>query len=614
MSKVQMLRALLKQRLPADDDDDEEIFELLERTIAEYEEQLCRLKAEYKEEVCRLKEENERQRKLLEAFYSSHDKADAVHFGSDLEMIYNVPQPTWSISTQTRRSFSNHPIETDELKTEDEVAELNGLDASLASDARLSRGSTEGDGNVLATAAVAGLTKGVGNTLDTIPAIDGSAEDVDVQQLLVKEELSSEHQEWTCTPDQVEKVVHHIKNEDEEVWISEERERPQFLEVDTTKCASYVNPHSSDCHQPQHEEIEDFDSILTEQMKAESNKEDWAGSELGSTLDQDSYSHTHIDYIISHSSEPENETIDIDWDDTTDSESCLYSLKNEIIPGVKLLNHNYGQRTGHNGSLMGNTTVNTGEKSFSCSLCDKTFYQNGNLKKHMMIHTGEKPFSCSECGKTFRMKDHLKTHMMSHTGEKPFSCCECGQTYTRKRDLQIHMTVHTGKKPFSCSECDKTFNRNADLKNHMRIHTGEKPFSCSECGKTFSRNSDMKTHMRIHTGEKPFSCSECGKMFNIRANLKRHKINHTGEKPFSCSMCGKSFNLKGNLKMHMITHTGNKPFSCSVCGKTFTRNCDVNTHMIVHTGKKPFSCSVCGKMFSRNCDLVSHMIIHAGEF
>lgn len=53
MCKVEMLRALLNQRLSAAV---EEILVVFERTIAEYE-----------EELSRTKEENERQRKLLDA-------------------------------------------------------------------------------------------------------------------------------------------------------------------------------------------------------------------------------------------------------------------------------------------------------------------------------------------------------------------------------------------------------------------------------------------------------------------------------------------------------------------------------------------------------------------
>ncbi|XP_019748773.1 zinc finger protein GLI4-like isoform X2 [Hippocampus comes] len=55
MSKVQMLRALVNERLSAAV---EEVFAVLERTIADYE-----------EELCRTKEENRRQRQLLDAVF-----------------------------------------------------------------------------------------------------------------------------------------------------------------------------------------------------------------------------------------------------------------------------------------------------------------------------------------------------------------------------------------------------------------------------------------------------------------------------------------------------------------------------------------------------------------
>lgn len=57
MCKVRILRKLVTQRLNLAL---EEIFELFERTIADYE-----------EELCRTKEENERQRELLTVVYTS---------------------------------------------------------------------------------------------------------------------------------------------------------------------------------------------------------------------------------------------------------------------------------------------------------------------------------------------------------------------------------------------------------------------------------------------------------------------------------------------------------------------------------------------------------------
>ncbi|XP_061819582.2 uncharacterized protein [Nerophis lumbriciformis] len=69
MCKVELLRVLVKQRLTAAV---EEIFVVLERTIAEYE-----------EELSRTKEENERQRQLLDALFNKHQQT-----GINKEHIY----------------------------------------------------------------------------------------------------------------------------------------------------------------------------------------------------------------------------------------------------------------------------------------------------------------------------------------------------------------------------------------------------------------------------------------------------------------------------------------------------------------------------------------------
>ncbi|XP_072768003.1 uncharacterized protein [Nerophis lumbriciformis] len=91
-------------------------------------------------------------------------------------------------------------------------------------------------------------------------------------------------------------------------------------------------------------------------------------------------------------------------------------------------------------------------------------------------------------------------------------------------------TCHTDNTHFTCSHCHKTFKYHSLLKRHMRRHTGEKPFSCSECGKFLVTSGHLKVHMRTHTGEKPFICSLCGKGFTQSQNLKVHTRTHTGEK------------------------------------------------------------------------------------
>ncbi|XP_034027285.1 zinc finger protein 436-like [Thalassophryne amazonica] len=86
MSKVQMLRALVKQRLTAAA---EEIFGLFERTIAEYE-----------EELCRSKEENHRQRHLLDAVFNPEDVQQVV--------VKETDQVDWSSRLDPDEPQSTH--------------------------------------------------------------------------------------------------------------------------------------------------------------------------------------------------------------------------------------------------------------------------------------------------------------------------------------------------------------------------------------------------------------------------------------------------------------------------------------------------------------------------
>ena len=66
-----------------------------------------------------------------------------------------------------------------------------------------------------------------------------------------------------------------------------------------------------------------------------------------------------------------------------------------------------------------NVRVQTGEKPYKCTTCDKQFSYSSSLKIHMMKHTGEEPYTCATCDKKFRSNQNLKVHMRIHTGENP---------------------------------------------------------------------------------------------------------------------------------------------------------------------------------------------------
>ncbi|XP_060907352.1 zinc finger protein 135-like [Labrus mixtus] len=294
----------------------------------------------------------------------------------------------------------------------------------------------------------------------------------DVQQLLVnKEELPPEQQEWSHILDQEDTKPQHIKEEHEELWISQEEEQLQGLEeADTTRFPftpvsvksedDEEKPQSSQLHQTQ-----------TEQMETGVDGEDCGGAEPERDSDPERRLQPETEVKTEDSDEPETDDSN-DWQDTREDLSEL------------------------------------------------------NLK----LKTGWRPHRCSDCGKIFNRKEHLTSHMMTHTGEKPFNCSQCEKRFNRKQHLTRHMLVHTGEKPYSCSQCEKRFSHESSLTSHMVIHTGEKPFSCSVCSKRFTQRGSLAKHMLAHTREKPFSCSKVGKTFSSKGNLTKHMMMYTRNK------------------------------------------------------------------------------------
>ncbi|XP_070814152.1 zinc finger protein 771-like [Chaetodon trifascialis] len=312
----------------------------------------------------------------------------------------------------------------------------------------------------------------------------------DVQLLSASpEEDPPEQQDWSPSLDQEDPAeLPHIKEEQEELWSSQEGEQlPGPEEADITKSTVPPVPVKSEEEDEEKPQSSQLHQRHAEDMKTEADGEDCGGPEPARSSDLD---------------RPETDG-SCDWEETRGPRSGLKPLQNNEVP-------------------VSDVKCNTGQSSVSSSECASSFDHSG-------VQTGEKPFSCSVCGRTYPRKSSLRNHMGHHSEEKCFSCSVCKKTFLRRKHVEIHMRIHTGEKPFSCSVCGRRFTQRSNLTRHLQVHTGEKPFSCSFCKASFSLRSSLSKHIIMHTGVKPFSCSVCGKRFTRKESMRRHSTVHTGE-------------------------------------------------------------------------------------
>ncbi|XP_034043147.1 uncharacterized protein LOC117525397 isoform X2 [Thalassophryne amazonica] len=263
MSKVQMLRALVKQRLTAAA---EEIFGLFERTIAEYE-----------EELCRSKEENHRQRHLLDAVFNPDVHLQAADVQQVLKVKAEVPpdQQGWSSSLDQEDPdptyVKEEQEETDVIKFTLTHVQVKSEHEEKPQSSQLHRTQTEESRNVELK------TESEGE--DCRGSEPETSSEPDVKRVLAdEEEIHLKQQDGSSRLDQDDPDLPYIKEEQEQADIIKFTLNHILVKSEDDE----ENPQSSQLHQRQtgrNKETEPRGSTSNEHMKRDADGEDSGGSE-----------------------------------------------------------------------------------------------------------------------------------------------------------------------------------------------------------------------------------------------------------------------------------------------------------------------------------------------
>ncbi|XP_041664489.1 gastrula zinc finger protein XlCGF57.1-like [Cheilinus undulatus] len=420
MSKVQMLRSVVNQRLTAAA---EEIFDLFERTIAEYEEQLHRSK--------------ENQHKLQDAVYNPEVRLHR----SEVQQVSLAGREAPSLNLEDLPEPALIKEEQEELWTHKEGQQLQG-----------SKG-----------ADIIKFTF----TPDAVKSEEEDGEKSHSSQLyehLSEEKRDMEHLKQNSNLDSVthSDTLHSESETDDSSCDWEETSEPLLNKdgpVDDQECETGNTSVSSGC------------GTSINQKELLQNP---TGLQTGSKPFSCSFCGKRYPQKISLAKHMKRHSEGTCFSCSVCKKS--FPWRGELVRHMRIhtgekpfscsaCGISFSQRT----HLTSHLRVHTGEKPFTCTVCKMSFSIRKNLGIHMRTHTGQKPFSCSVCSQLFARREGLTRHSIVHTGEKAFNCSFCGKRFAHLVTLKRHLTVHTGEKAFQCNVCEKRFARLQYLKKHKCI-------------------------------------------------------------------------------------------------------------------------------------------------
>ncbi|KAM6904044.1 uncharacterized protein PEZ65_018781 isoform 2-T3 [Lycodopsis pacificus] len=309
MSKVQMLRCLVNQRLTAAA---EEIFGVFERTIAEYE-----------EELCRSKEQNERQRKLLDAVFIPQLRLHRA----DVQQLLVVKEEVPPEQQEWRSSLDQEDPEPPHIKDDQESPEPPHIkeEQEYPEPPHIKEEQEYPEPPHIKEVQEYPEPPHIKEVQEYPEPPHIKEEQEDPEAPHIKEE-QEDPEPPHIKEDQKDPEPPHIKEEQEELWTSQEGEQLQGLEeADITKFTFTPVKSEDDEEEAQSSQLQ----RQTEQMETETDGEDCGGPEPERNSDPDRHPEPDTNEKTGDSSDTDDSG---DWKETRKPQSGLNSVNNDEVP------------------------------------------------------------------------------------------------------------------------------------------------------------------------------------------------------------------------------------------------------------------------------------------